>query len=166
MTDTHQRPDRARLSVREIVVEYDDPHVNEHHERVTGELRLLESIAAQYYGPDAGHRRKRLSAIDRENPATSRLVAGNPCVDHWLSQVPTAAALHPLYDPDATQYTTGHPIDEGTREWFRNIADARGIRSRAAVMRRLLTETAVRADGQVRWLSLACGAARPVFQSM
>ncbi len=166
MTDTERRPERAGFTVREIVVEYDDPYANDHRARIVGELRALESKGAAHYGADSGRQRKRLSAIDHANPATAELVAHYPSVGHWLSQVPTAAALHPLYDPEVATYTSGVPVDEGTREWFRNIADAHGIRSRAAVMRQLLAATAADAGAGARWLSLACGAAQPIFRSM
>lgn len=157
---------REAITVRELAVEYDDPYANHHGERIAHELRQLEVVAAEHYGADAGHRRKRLSAIDLTNPATARLAATYSSFEHWLSQVPTAAALHPLYDPEVTHYASGVPLDDGVREWFRNIADARGIRSRAAVMRQLLVATAGQDDTGPRWLSLACGAAQPVFRSM
>jgi len=56
----------------------------------------------------------------------------------------------------------GHEL----REWFNNIADARGIRSRAHVMGELLRAQAEATAQPPRWLSLACGAAEPVFQVM
>ena len=95
MTDTASRPDQRGFSVREIPFEYEDPHVNDHRERVLEELRLLEAMAAEHYGDEAGHKRKRLSRIDYSNPATTRLIGQLPTVQHWLSQIPTAAALHP-----------------------------------------------------------------------
>lgn len=75
--------------------------------------------------------------------------------------VPTAAALHPLYDPLAEHLPDGTRIDPPFRRWARNIADARGIRSRAAALVAILDAHA----GSRYWLSLACGAAQPVLQA-
>ncbi|WGY02450.1 hypothetical protein QI633_01535 [Nocardioides sp. QY071] len=165
MTGTDRGAD-AGLTSRMIRFAHADPHADQDAGRVLAEVRELEAVAADFYGADAGHRRKRLSRIDLENPATARLVATHPSFSHWISQVPTAAALHPLYEPDATHYPSGVAVDDEIRQWFRNLADARGIRSRAAVMQRLLVEATDAAPGEVRWLSLACGAAQPVFRAM
>lgn len=165
MTQTMSSGER-RFTVSKRQFSYDDPFADDQRDRVVSELRDLEALAASHLGAQAGHRRKRLSSIDLDNPATAELLRRLTTFGHWLSQIPTASALHVLYDPDVSTYATGVPLDDDIRSWFRNIADARGIRSRAAVMRQLLTEAALEAKGESRWLSLACGAAQPVFHTM
>jgi len=109
-------------------------------------------------------KRKRTSSIDLSDPSTATLLGEFPSFGDWLRLVPTAAALEPLYRPHAETLSGGTPIDEGTRAWFCNIADAVGIRSRAAVLKSVLATTQ-RPTTEVRWLSLASGAAQPVLEA-
>ncbi len=166
MTDTRAEHGGYAFSVAEHSVDYDDPHANHAADGVVAELRELQRIASIYYGETSGLDRKRLSTMDLENPATARLIGRLPTVAHWLSQIPTAAALHPLYEPDTETYLTGVALDDEIRDWFRNIADAHGIRSRAHVMRQILEEEAAASTSSQQWLSLACGAAQPVFAAV
>lgn len=59
----------------------------------------------------------------------------------------------------------GRLIDAGIREWLNNIADARGIRSRAKVMTDVILNHTRRGE-DANWLSLACGAAQPIIESL
>lgn len=107
--------------------------------------------------------------LDAENPAVARLFdqRHRPALTRWRQQhVPTAAALVPLQRPDRGALADGTPFTPRDETWFRDSLDAIGIRSRAVVMREILREaiTAERARTQ-RWLSLACGAAIPVFEA-
>lgn len=157
---------RGSFTVAQHSFSFDDPFVDEDLPRITAEVRELERIAAEFYGEDAGRHRRRLSKIDLANPATARWIGFAPSTEHWLSTIPTAAALDVLYDPNSGAYPSGVPMDEGSRSIFRNVADAQGIRSRAAVMRAVLLEQAMAAPHPLRWLSLACGAAQPVIATM
>ncbi|GAB3587017.1 class I SAM-dependent methyltransferase [Calidifontibacter terrae] len=166
MTNSIRTAAGSNLSVRRHAFDYLDPAANEKQAVILEELRFLEAMAEGYYGSESGHLRKRRSGIDFANPATARLIAQAPAVEHWLSLVPTAAALDPAYNPDSFCFPGGVPIDEATREWLRNSADGQGIRSRAAVMRKVLLEEVATSTAPTQWLSLACGAAQPVLSTM
>lgn len=144
---------------------YDDPFISDSFEEVNNALEELADQGLAYYGhtqPDLA--RKRLNAIDRVgNPATRALIDRLPTFDDWLDLVPTAAALDSLYDPSKETLANGKPLHPLLGDWFRNITDGRGIRSRAAVVGELLTDESVRHDRQVEWLSLASGAAQPII---
>ncbi len=160
------RPAHRRGAPVERHVDVPDPFVSARFDEVTAEVDRLARLGSEYFpGDPIG--RKRRSAVDPENPATRQMRASIPLFAAWMASVPTAAALDPLYDPEAVALPSGEPIDEDAREWFRNIADARGIRSRAAVMCQVLEQQALEeVDRPRRWLSLACGAAQPVFRSL
>lgn len=138
-----------------------DPHVDQHLDAVTDRVSELSEMG--FHGdPSIDLSRKRRSTIDRESPATKALIAEYPAAAAWLDLVPTAAALEPLYSPRDQMLPNGVPVDPGSRRWFCNLADARGIRSRAAALKTVLAS----ADSpNCRWLSLACGAARPVLEA-
>lgn len=140
---------------------HQDPYVDDRSHAVASQLQELSAMG--FHGdPTIDMARKRRSNVDRTNPATAKLLAAYPAFSAWLDLAPTAAALEPLYHPLDEMLPNGIAIDPGTRHWFCNIADARGIRSRAAALKSTLTRTAP--PGR-RWLSLACGAARPVLEA-
>lgn len=155
------------LTFQEVPVEFIDRFTNGNRRRIDAEIRSLVQLAAEFYEGVPGSVRKRVSRIDRSNPATQSLAAKDPAIGEWLATVPSTAALDPLYDPQACRMPSGVRIGDEMREWIKNIADARGIRSRAHVVRSLLTGSAVdrTAPGQ-SWLSLACGAAQPVLAAV
>lgn len=109
--------------------------------------------------------RKRKGSIDRSNPATAALIEKLPTFSDWLDLVPTAAALDSLYDPHKETLANGKPLSPELAEWFCNIVDGRGIRSRAEIVRTIMSEEALAHDGQPRWLSLASGAAQPIIKT-
>lgn len=167
MTELHNPITFDNLHVREQTIDVVDSFVNEEFEFINSEVERLGKIGAKYYAQQdsvvVDIHRKRTSDIDMNNPATSELLSMYPSFADWLSTVPTAAALTPLYEPNNSTLPNGNAIDVHTMEWFRNIADARGMRSRAEVMKGLLESEASEAVGPQKWLSLACGAAQPVF---
>lgn len=110
--------------------------------------------------------RKRKSSIDYQNPATRELLRLVEGVEHWLDLVPTAAALHPIYNPDSNELPGGQPMTEDLRHWLGNLLDGIGIRSRAEVVRMVMSDEVLRRGGGGQWLSLACGAAQPVFRAL
>lgn len=149
----------ARLQVERFA--YTDPHVDEHLHAISAKVAELAKMGFRG-DPTLDLNRKRRSAIDRRSPATSALIAHVPAASGWLDLVPTAAALEPLYRPHDDFLPNGIPIDPHSRQWFCNLADARGIRSRAAALKSLL---AMADTPKTRWISLACGAARPVLEA-
>ena len=159
--------DTPRVEEHDVTVE--DLFVNEKFEEINSEVKRLAAIGTAYYEENGlDIHRKRKSGIDMDNPATQELCEMLPSVGDWLDTVPTAAALHPLYEPMDTKLPNGKPLDDKIGDWFRNIADARGMRSRAKVMENLLEQEVKESDisEPQRWLSLACGAALPVFSTM
>jgi len=156
-------PDMPRVKEHDVMIE--DPFVNEKYEYINNEVDRLTQIANDYYLQDnvIDMNRKRTSDIDMNNPATKELAEMLPSVTDWIATVPTAAALHPLYEPESTHLPNGKKLDANIGDWFKNIADARGMRSRAEVMKSILEEEAQTGPVRQKWLSLACGAAQPVF---
>jgi len=165
LPDTLDPARSCNFTVERHVFDYTDPHIDADFEYITEEVAVLTAMAADYYGPSATGR-KRTSSIDFGNPATARLIVSAPTVKTWLGLIPSAAALHPIYEPEADAYVSGEAICEPIRPWFRNLADAHGIRSRAAIMKQVLSAAARQSDTSQRWLSLACGAAQPLFETM
>lgn len=97
-----------------------------------------------------------------EDPTISRMLYGlSPVMDAWRQTIPSAAALHPLYEPLGT-LGSGEAIDLPASTAFIHGKDGRGIRSRGAVLTALLAEE----SGDGRWASLACGAARPTCEAV
>ena len=110
-----------------------------------------------------------LLAEREPSAAAARLFdpARRPALTHWRRHhVPTAAALVPLQRPDRRMLADGTPFSSHDDDWYRHSLDAIGIRSRAAVMGDVL-QRSVAATGKRthRWLSLACGASIPVFET-
>jgi hypothetical protein len=81
----------------------------------------------------------------------------------WREHVPSARALWPLQHPQAmaVAFDGAAPTSEVDRLFFAHVLDAVGIRSRAAVMSAALMTWMGGAEN-LRWLSLASGAAVPV----
>jgi len=99
--------------------------------------------------------------IDPENIAAQAFYAGT--MREWGKQMPTALALHNLYVTEASSLPNGAVIDNRARDIFRHSLDAIGIRTRANVARAIVGEYARDfKEGEIRELSLACGAAVPV----
>lgn len=136
MTDVVD-PSRSFVTVREQHHDHDDVYVNDHLPRIDALVHQLASVGAPHFGSIPGVARKRLSSIDWTNPATVSLIAHDPSIEAWLKTIPTATALHPLYEPDAPHLPDGTRVGDEMRQWVRNLADARGIRSRAAVLSEL-----------------------------
>ena len=158
----HQRPVNDRYVYHEIEVE--DPYLSDQFERVNAELKELSDMG--YYGdPSIDLTRKRKGTIDRDNPSTAELIRRLPTFSDWLDLIPTAAALDSLYDPHKETLANGKPMSRELAEWFCNIVDGRGIRSRAEIVRQVMMEDTLALDRQARWLSLASGAAQPVIKT-
>lgn len=167
--DTAERPKHDHYRPRDYRVHefhYDDPFISDSFDEVNAVLAELAvqgmAHCGDHDGPDLT--RTRRNEIDRTgNPATAALIERLPSFADWLDLVPTAAALDPLYDPSKKQFPNRKPIHPDLAEWLRNITDGRGIRSRGALVEKLLTDEALRYDGPVQFLSLASGAAQPII---
>lgn len=133
-------------------------------DRINNQLNELSAMG--YKGDTSVNlERKRKGSIDRDNPATAALLEGLPGFSDWLDLVPTAAALDSLYDPHKKTLASGKPLGPELSEWLCNIVDGIGIRSRAEIVRSIMSEEALSMEGQSRWLSLASGAAQPIIKT-
>jgi len=145
--------------------EYVDLFQNERLDSITECVRELQGMG--YFG-DASLdlARARRAKIDRSNPSTARLIEWVDGTGAWLDLIPTAAALDLCYSPMGERLPNGAPITFPMSMWACNLADAVGIRSRAAASQRLAVAHAIDGHAPQRWLSLACGAAHPVIDSL
>ncbi len=106
------------------------------------------------------------------NEVAAWLYDDSPALQEWRGRlVPSARALFPLQRPHASHLPTGTPIDDKARGFFTDSLDAVGIRTRAAVLRDVIARTSARWTAQGRterstWVSLACGGALPVLDSL
>lgn len=158
-----ERERLGRMHIHEVVIE--DPYVNEHFENISEQVAVLAGMG--YYGDTTINLdRKRLATIDKKNPATAKLIQTLPTFENWLDTVPTAAALDLIYRPFARELPDGTKLHPDMNEWVRNLYDGIGIRSRAEVMKRIVTEEVFARPEKQQWLSLASGAAQPVFESL
>lgn len=108
--------------------------------------------------------RPRPGRIDLDNPATREFLR-TPGAPDWLSMVPTAAALEPMYNPYQAVMPNGSPIGPRARQIFANMLDAQGLRSRAAALRKIAVADSMQRDRPSQWLSLACGAAETMLSA-
>lgn len=110
--------------------------------------------------------RTRKSGIDFNNPPTKELLDKVPGFREWLSIVPRAEALDPLYDPGKTKRATGGGGFDDISAWFANIADGRGLRSRARLVQDIISKEALSyGNRSMNLLSLASGAAQPIISA-
>lgn len=155
--------DRTRI----IEVSIEDEWKNDKFEEISAEVERLMELG--FHGDTSiDLTRKRKSAIDKTNPSTIALLERLPSFESWLDTVPTAAALDPIYQPNSPILPNGEPLDDEIHDWFKNIYDGIGIRSRARVMKDVIINEVLEHDNSqpARWISLACGAAQPVFESL
>lgn len=154
-----------RVSVHDVFIE--DPYKDDNFDYISGIVD--ERTREGFYGDsdiNDALARRRTSQIDRENPSTKQLLGEFPGFGDWLDLVPTAAALDPIYSPDIKILANGKEFTPQLRMWMSNLYDAMGIRSRAEVMKQLIVDEVMQSDEPQQWASLACGAARPVFDSL
>lgn len=103
------------------------------------------------------------------NHITEELFAKSEVLEKWRKTMPTAEALYPLQKPHLKKLADGTVFDEVAERYFPHALDGVGIRSRASIMSRVMYEHFKnhKTSKQVplKWASLACGAAIPVFDA-
>ncbi|MBC7943150.1 class I SAM-dependent methyltransferase [Candidatus Saccharibacteria bacterium] len=111
------------------------------------------------------------------NPVSAWLYGENfPCLTEWRESVPSASALSNLYLPQETHLPgnindgdglfNGTEIDTTTHSFFLNGLDCIAIRTRAQLMKMIASRTISKDEAKTHWVSLACGAAIPVFETL
>jgi len=109
------------------------------------------------------------------NPVSAELYSSEALQEWRTKLVPTAAALANLYHPDELRLASkkveddgslfgGIEIDGPTHDFFVNGLDAIAIRTRAHIMKMVTEQHAT--NKSEHWVSLACGAAIPVFEAI
>lgn len=100
------------------------------------------------------------------NPVSDEIYGSSPTMLDWRNRlVPTALALEPMQRPFIDELPNGGQIDDTARSFFIDAIDSIGIRSRARVMSSIV-EQHVKDDESNSWISLASGAAIPVFDTL
>lgn len=98
------------------------------------------------------------------NPV-SRAVYNSPAMREWRTKlVPSAKALYPMQRPNSSHLPSGGEVDPLARSFFLDAIDSIGIRTRARIMGSIMEEHALPGEAN-RWVSLASGAAVPVFDA-
>ncbi|OYX41604.1 hypothetical protein B7Y94_04795 [Candidatus Saccharibacteria bacterium 32-49-12] len=155
----------AAVSLQDI--HFIDDYKTDKFEMISRTAESLSDLG--FYGnasePDAISRDRR-APFDKDNPATKRLIDIVDGVENWLELVPTAAALMPIYNPDVAQLPNGQMMTSDLREWLGNLYDGIGIRGRGAAVTRLAAEESMRHSEPIDMISLACGAAQPIFDAL
>ncbi len=118
--------------------------------------------------PELGAPVVRDGRLEVHNEA-SRWLYSSPGMREWRRDlVPSARALLPMQRPLDAVLPSGARLDAMAFDAFVCSLDGIGIRTRAAVMREIITrreEDAPRGDERPTWVSLACGAAVPVLDA-
>lgn len=165
----HEQEARSERLFTHHYIETEDPYLTdpEKFEYINSEVERLSAMG--YEGnPDIDLLRPRKAGkgINYENPPTAFLSETLPGFNDWFALMPTAAALDPLYDPTKELLPNGSPMTSELADWLTNLADGRGIRSRAELVRNVMIEDALEVEVRpARWLSLACGAAQPIIKT-
>ncbi len=104
-----------------------------------------------------------------DNHVTQALFAKSEVLETWRQSMPTAEALYPLQQPHRKKLADGTVFDEVAERYFPHALDGVGIRSRAAIMSHVMYEHFKKhkttKTHPLKWASLACGAAIPVFDA-
>lgn len=161
---THNEYDRYDSNLRIHDVPVVDPYENADTRAMVLD-KVAELTAMGFYGDaSVDLRRTRKGRVDRDNPATKALSDFIPTFSDWHATVPRAEALDPLYNPTKTHLPNGKEISPLLQEFFRNLPDAKGIRSRAVVADMCIEQEALQREEPLRVASLACGAAQPIVE--
>ena len=145
------------------------------------ELAALNPIyAAEYALPEMRELQAQMGQLEeylKANPDAEATAKGEAFIyddsatmRKWREGFPQARALYPLRYPNKPTLPDGTPVDHWAYERFAYSLDAVGIRTRAVVTRHLITDYARQrlqaGNKDLELLSVACGAAVPVFEAM
>lgn len=149
------------------IVDWQDPYISDSFDDISSQMDEI-SKSGYFGGPKPATERHNINC---ENPATQAIFRFAPALQCWIKHVPTALALDALYHPDSKTLHDGSPIDDMTREMFKNCLDGIGIRCRKAVVEHVITEEIQRTQGKdpvrsAHIVSVACGAAQPVLSAV
>ena len=163
-------PDGRAYRLVQVADPYEHPDYAAERQRVhEGIARLRADLARR---PELGS-----DTVRTGDPESLRRYLAQPAREFfyrsatmrsWRTDlVPTAMALYNLQRPEEQALPNGVAVDDVARAFFRHAADSLGIRSRAQVMSELAIEHARTAGpARLRWASIACGAALPVFDAV
>lgn len=87
-------------------------------------------------------------------------------IEEWALLMPSARALYYLTHLDVKNLPSGQPISENMTRFMRDMDDGIGIRTRKRVASWLVSERIKQADGESKCLSLACGAADLMLETL
>lgn len=174
--DTHSVIDNgeidAETGMKIVRHEIVDPYAAESPEDfqyISDLIKEFESMGWQGDGnPEPDITRKRKSEIDYSNPSTEAFLESAPCARDWLSIMPSASALEPLYDPNISHYSNGKAVSPEAKVFFKNCMDAIGMRNRGKMTSWLIENEASDFDRTEPFTvySLGCGAASPVLEGL
>ena len=149
--------------------ELPDAYKDKHYEDVTTAVEWLmkKGFNGNSDLSDAIARKRKKGNFDPDNLSTQLVEMIVDGSEHWIDLIPRAAALDAVYDPEVKTLANGHPVTPEMKEWLSNVHDAIGLRSRAELMKKLVIEEVLKNPfEQQKWVSLACGAAQPVYDAM
>lgn len=156
--ELESRVDDEKMSVQYVTVTdgYEDVNKGRRH-MIQSTMEGFENYLINH--PEANMESEENKARDWFNKM--------PALRAWKQMMPSAMALYPLQRPEEKRLPNGASVDVFSRQLFRHSLDAIGIRTRAKIMETLMLEHVEASDeDEVKWVSLACGAAVPVLDAM
>jgi len=130
--------------------------------------KITDTVENEFIPQIQEHIRTRGKQFKRgeDNPVSQKLYSLSPVLRKWKSHMPTAMALYPLQKPQNSKLADGTAFDGVSRDYFTHALDGVGLRSRAITMSRLMHDHFFEHQvDNINWLSLASGAAIPVFEA-
>lgn len=156
----------------EVEVQTHQYEIGDQFASAEGMRAIDEKIAALtelgYRGDTSVGLRARNRRIDMDNPATQALCEQVPTFREWLTLVPSAAALEPLYKPNLEHLPDAYntPVSPEFRQWLYHGLDARAMRNRTEIVSTILANDAESIHAPSKWLSIAGGAAYSVVNAV
>ena len=146
---------------------------NDIHEQTNPDLRkaVAKEIHEQLIPAMEEHKKNRGQNYKyaEDNHVTQGLFSQSSVLEKWRQSMPTAEALYPLQKPHHKKLADGTLFDEAAERYFPHALDGVGLRSRACIMSHVMYEhfkgRKTSTTHPLKWASLACGAAIPVFDA-
>lgn len=101
---------------------------------------------------------KKNHIVESKNPVSERFY-NDRSIEEWALMMPSARALYYLTHLDVKNLPSGQPISETMTRFMRDMDDGIGIRTRKRIASKLVSDKIKQSSGDIRCLSLACGAA-------